>query len=330
MTDPYGPPDPAGNQPTQPFWVGPGPHAGSAGPDPATPPSAGPHPATPPSAGPHPATPPHYAWGEQAGAAGVGPAAGQVPSFGDHLKRDRRKALHWTLGLVAAALLAVGGTIAGLSLAGHASSLGNESPPSAQQGAMLNSALSNAGSPGTLTTALGATAMSGASTPNGTQAGAGGPGMAGTLCARARAVARAAGQAGLPRLARRIALGAARCQLARHRVLEFFLLRGVDGQFTIQTAQGIKTLAYERGVIQSVDAGKSFVVQAADGTTWTWNLVTTTVIRDWQGEVSPGNLVAGTPVWVGGPVVQNAKDARLVVLRPPQPAAASPSPTPGS
>ena len=236
--------------------------------------------------------------------------------------------MHWTLGLVVAALLAGGGTIAGLSLAGHASpaaSQGQASP--AQQAALLNTALSNADSPGKFAAATGATTLSGASAPDGTQAGAA---ASGTVCAKARGVARAAGRKGLPRLERRIALGAARCRLARHRVLAFFLLRGVDGQFTIQTRQGLKTLAYERGVIQTVDAGKSVVVQATDGTTWTWNLVATTVVRDQQGKVPQSSLVAGTPVWVGGPVVQNAKDARLIVLRPPQPATASPSPTPGS
>ena len=236
--------------------------------------------------------------------------------------------MHWTLGLVVAALLAGGGTIAGLSLAGHASpaaSQGQASP--AQQAALLNTALSNADSPGKFAAATGATTLSGASAPDGTQAGAA---ASGTACAKARGVARAAGRKGLPRLERRIALGAARCRLARRRVLEFFLLRGVDGQFTIATKQGIKTLAYTRGVIQSVDTGKSVVVQATDGTTWTWNLVATTVVRDQQGKVSQSGLVAGTPVWVGGPVIQNAKDARLIVLRPPQAATASPSPTPGS
>jgi hypothetical protein len=299
MTNPYGSPDAAGSQPTQPFWVAPDPYAGSVGSPPVTPPGAGP-------------------W----------PAEGQLPGFGDHLKGDRRKALHWTVGLAAAALLAGGGMIAGLSLAGHTSP--GQASAASDQAALLNSALDNASSPGSLTTALGATALSGAGAPEGTQGGAAASGTAATLCARARGVARDAGRAGLPRLARRIGLGAARCRLARHRVLAFFLLRGVDGQFTIQSRQGLKTLAYERGVIQTVDAGKSVVVQAADGTTWTWNLVATTVVRDQQGKVPESDLGAGTPVWVGGPVVQSAKDARLIVLRPPQPATASPSPSPGS
>jgi hypothetical protein len=300
MTDPHGPPDAAGSQPTQPFWLGPDPG----------------------SANPHPTTPP-----------GAAPAASQVPGFGEHLNRDRRMALRWTVGLLVAALLAGGGILAGLSLAGHSSpaaDLGQASAADAHQAGLLRSALNSANSPGALTTALGATAWSGASAANGTQAGAAGPGAPGTLCARARGVASAAGQAGLPRLARRIGLGAARCRLFRHRVFTFLLLRGVAGQFTVQTGQGTKTLAYQRGVIQTVDAGRSVVVEATNGTTWTWDLVSTTVVRDLQGRVSESDLAAGTPVWVGGPVAQGAKDARLIVLRPPLPAAASPSATPGN
>jgi len=300
MTTPPGPPDAgaAGSQPTQPFWVGPDPRAANP------------------------------AGGEPA--AGLGLAATQVPSFGDHLRRDRRTALHWTLGMVAVALLATGAVITGLSLAGHNSSggPGQVSTADAQQGALLNSALNNAGSPGALVTALGATAMSGANTQNGSRPGA--AAANGPLCARARKVARAAGREGLPRLAHRIAIGADRCWHARRRVFAFFLFRGVDGQFTIQTKHGTKTLAYERGVIQSVSAGKSLVVKASDGTTWTWDLVSTTVIRDKQGKVAQNTLTTGTPVWVGGPVVDGAKDARLIVLRPPQPAQALPSPTPSS
>ena len=300
MTTPSGSPDggAAGGQPTQPFWVGPDPRAANP------------------------------VEGKLAGAAGLGPVASQAPSFGDHLRRDRRRALRWTVGLVTAALLATGGAIAGLSLAGHPGTPGQASTADAQQGALLNSALSNAGSPGTLVTALGATTVGGANMQNGSQPGA--AAAKGPLCARARRVARVAGREGLPRLARRIAARADRCRIARHRVFAFFLLRGVDGQFTIQTKQGTKTLAYQRGVIQSADAGKSLVVKASDGTTWTWDLVAVTVVRDKQGKVAQSNLTTGTPVWVGGPVVGGAKDARLIVLRPPQPAQALPSPTPSS
>jgi hypothetical protein len=137
-------------------------------------------------------------------------------------------------------------------------------------------------------------------------------------------------RAGLHRLARRVGIGAAHCRRARRRVFAFFLLRGVDGQFTIQTRKGIKTLAYERGVIQSVTAGKSITVKASDGTIWTWDQISTTIIRDRQGKIGQSALTSGTPVWVGGPVVQGTKDARLIVVRPPQPASVPSSSTSGS
>jgi len=163
--------------------------------------------------------------------------------------------------------------------------------------------------------------------PGGAAAGAAGTAPA---CARARHFSRVARRAGLPRLSRRIGTGAAHCRRVRRRVFAFFLLRGVDGQFTIQTKKGIKTLAFERGVIQSVTAGKSITVKASDGTTWTWDLVSTTVVRDRQGKLGQSALTSGTPVWVGGPVVQGTKDARLIVVRPPQPASVPPSSTSSS
>ncbi|MBO0816870.1 MAG: hypothetical protein J2P30_17225, partial [Actinobacteria bacterium] len=99
---------------------------------------------------------------------------------------------------------------------------------------------------------------------------------------------------------------------------------------TMQTRKGTKTLAFERGVIVSVSAGKSITVKASDGTTWTWDLVAKTVVRDRKGKVSKSELTTGTQVWAGGPVVQGTKDARLIVVRPPQPAPVPPSSTPGS
>lgn len=298
MSNEYGQPDadPAANQPTQQFW---------AGPDAPT------------------ATP---AWGNQPGVAGP-PGHGYAADPAPSLRKGHHKALHWTAGLLAAALLAGGGTIAGMRLAAHSSpgtssgaATGQTGPAGiAQQGALLNATLSDASSPGALT-------GTGAST-GGAAAGAAGKAPA---CARAGHVSRVARRDGLRRLSRRIGAGAAHCRRARRRVLAFFLLRGVDGQFTIQTKKGTKTLAFERGAIASVTAGKSITVKASDGTTWTWGLVSTTVVRDRQGKIGQSALTSGTPVWVGGPVIQGTKDARLIVVRPPQPASVPPSSTSGS
>jgi hypothetical protein len=238
-------------------------------------------------------------------------------------------------GLLVAVLLAGGGTIAGIRLAGQSSpASGNaaagQAGPAAipqREGALLNETLSDASAPGALT-AAGATLTGGAGAPAaGAQAGLA---TKGSACARARRAARAAHRTGLRRLARRIGIGAARCRRARRRIFAFFLLRGVDGQFTVLTRNGTKVLAFERGVIQSVSAGSSITVKASDGTTWTWGLVSTTVVRDLQGKVSQSELTAGTPVWAGGPAVQGTRDARLIVVRPPQPAPVPPSSAPGN
>ncbi len=65
------------------------------------------------------------------------------------------------------------------------------------------------------------------------------------------------------------------------------LRRGIDGQFTFRGKGGtIRTLAFERGVVQSV-SGSDVVVRAADGTTWTWDLVSNTVVRENGSEDQP-------------------------------------------
>jgi hypothetical protein len=91
-------------------------------------------------------------------------------------------------------------------------------------------------------------------------------------------------------------------------------LGGMYGSFTYRTkTAGDRTLAYERGTIESVTGG-DVVVQAPDGTTMTWLLVSNTVVRD-HGKSTTSALAGGQLVFVGGPVVSGAKDARLIVIR---------------
>ena len=135
-----------------------------------------------------------------------------------------------------------------------------------------------------------------------------------------------AGRAARTGRAARVAV--ARCRGIRRRLFRVFLLRGIDGQYTFRTAQGtIRTLAFERGVVQSV-SGSDIVVRAVDGTTWSWNLVSNTVVREDGAKTSTSALASGEPVWVGGPVMSGAKDARLVVIRPPSAPSASHRPSP--
>ena len=100
-----------------------------------------------------------------------------------------------------------------------------------------------------------------------------------------------------------------RWALARLRVLG-----GVDGEFTFHNSTGYHTLAFERGTIQSV-SGSNVVVRAPDGTTWTWLIVSNTVVRQSGGKTTTSALTAGQTVFAGGPIVNGAKDARLIVIR---------------
>ena len=92
-------------------------------------------------------------------------------------------------------------------------------------------------------------------------------------------------------------------------------LGGVDGEFTFHNSTGFHTLAFERGTIQSV-SGSDVVVRAPDGTTWTWLIVSDTVVRQNGSKTTASALAQGQSVFAGGPVVNGAKDIRLIVIRP--------------
>jgi hypothetical protein len=94
---------------------------------------------------------------------------------------------------------------------------------------------------------------------------------------------------------------------------------GVDGTATFHNKTGFHTLSFERGIIQSVN-GSDVVIKAADGTTWTWHVVSDTVVRKNGAKTTTSALSAGETVFAGGPVVSGARDARLIIIRPSGPA----------
>ena len=294
--------DPRDHQPTEQFWPGPG---------------------VPPG-GPGPGN--DYPWQQ------AGPPA--------HPASNRRKTRRWAVGIALAALLAGGGVIAGASLAsttlstaptastgtsgggaagstsGGATAQGGGAAP-ASQAALLDATLNAAGAPdAAVTTSAPGVTSAGGPPAAGTGATATAPAV--RRCAQLARTARAARRTGHPRLSGAARAATARCRFIRRRIVRFFLLRGVDGQFSFTAADGtVRTLAYARGVIESVSNGTSIVVKAADGSSWAWQLVSTTVVRDSGGKISQSTLAVGEPVWVGGPVVSGVKDARLIFVRPP-------------
>ncbi|MFY9934208.1 MAG: hypothetical protein WAK82_39990 [Streptosporangiaceae bacterium] len=102
-------------------------------------------------------------------------------------------------------------------------------------------------------------------------------------------------------------------------------LGGVDGTVTFHNKKGFHELSFERGTISSVSSS-DVVIKAADGTTWTWQIVSDTVVRKDGSKTTASALSAGEKVFAGGPVVNGAKDARLIVIGKTKPTA-SPSPT---
>ena len=94
---------------------------------------------------------------------------------------------------------------------------------------------------------------------------------------------------------------------------------GVDGTATFHNKTGFHTLSFERGIIQSV-SGSDVVIKATDGTTWTWHVVSDTVVRKNGAKTTTSALSAGETVFAGGPVVSGARDARLIIIRPSGPA----------
>jgi hypothetical protein len=252
----------------------------------------------------------------------------QAPPGGPGGSR-RRHPLSWTAGLVAAVALGAGGIVAGVALAGHSSPAASTSAsgPVAgpdTQAAALNTALNSADA----SRALALTSSSGTAVRGTSPAG-----RAAHPCAAALKKARADRAAGHPAAARAALRAAgARCRALRHRLFRVALRRGIDGQLTFRGKGGtIRTVAFQRGLVMSA-SGSTVVVRAADGSTWTWDVVSSTVVRESGQKTSISALAMGEPVWVGGPVVSGVKDARLIVIKPPSssPASSSPSPSPSA
>ena len=104
---------------------------------------------------------------------------------------------------------------------------------------------------------------------------------------------------------------------------------GVDGTATFHNKTGFHTLSFERGTIQSV-SGSDVVIKAADGTTWTWHVVSDTVVRKNGAKATTSALSAGETVFAGGPVVSGARNARVIIIRPSGPAGSGPANPSGS
>jgi hypothetical protein len=117
------------------------------------------------------------------------------------------------------------------------------------------------------------------------------------------------------------AVPAARVRWALGRIRR---LGGVEGTATFRNKKGFHTLSFERGSVQSV-TGSDVVIKSPDGTTWTWKIVSDTVVRKNGAKTTASALTAGETVFAGGPVASGARNARLIIIRPAQSSGTSPS-----
>jgi hypothetical protein len=239
---------------------------------------------------------------------GSGPAGPSGPA-----KRPSRHVLRWAGGIAAAAVLIGGGTALAASSSGSpgASSATVTDLAAGSQAAALSTVLNSASAPNAADLLA---ASPGAITPPA-------PGLPGHPCARAARILRAARHPGVARIARIRCAG----RLGRLRLL----IRGLHGQVTFQTKKGPVTLGFVRGKVTAVTSS-SVTVQAADGTTQTWHMVSDSVVREGGHKVSWSSLADGQQVFAGGPVVSGADDARLVVIRPPAAQGSTLVPAPSS
>jgi len=96
-------------------------------------------------------------------------------------------------------------------------------------------------------------------------------------------------------------------------LLRLALVGGEHGTVTFNTKNGPTTALFERGTVES-DNGSVITVTAADNTTWSWDITSSTVARQNGGKVSASDL-NGDQVFVAGTVVNGANDARLIRVR---------------
>ncbi len=104
--------------------------------------------------------------------------------------------------------------------------------------------------------------------------------------------------------------------LCANPLLRIAAVGGEHGQVTFQAKTGAKTVAFERGTVESV-SGSNFTVRAPDGTTWTWELIASTAMRQAGHTLAEPKVSSGELVFVEGLASNGVNQARLILARQP-------------
>jgi hypothetical protein len=87
----------------------------------------------------------------------------------------------------------------------------------------------------------------------------------------------------------------------------------LHGQITVATRTGPRTIAFERGTVQSRSGGW-VVVNSADGVAWTWQIRSATRIVMAGQRVGPKALATGQRVFVIGQEAGGSDEARRIAI----------------
>jgi hypothetical protein len=247
-----------------------------------------------------------------------GPAPGQpaLPAGRPVGRRHFGSGARWLAGLAVGAVLA-GGSVLGVSLIGGGSPQAAHAVLTGSKSGATGGATASGGSGSDATASAGS-----ASLATGPFAGAGSRPRAAAhrVMARLRACVASARRlrASGDRPAARARLHSCLRRYLRLRagLVRLWLLarRALHGQITVATKKGPRTIAFERGTVQSL-SGSSVIVKAADGTAWTWQVGKATLVIKAGQRVGSSALAAGQRVFVIGQVRGGSDDARRVVIR---------------
>ena len=87
----------------------------------------------------------------------------------------------------------------------------------------------------------------------------------------------------------------------------------LHGEATVQTKDGLKTIAVQRGTVTAI-TDTSVTVKSTDGFTQTWTFGPNLSVIEHRATVQPSGVKAGAEIGVAGPHEGSTYTARLIVL----------------
>jgi hypothetical protein len=87
----------------------------------------------------------------------------------------------------------------------------------------------------------------------------------------------------------------------------------LHGEVVVETKDGIKTVAVQRGTVTAID-DKTVTVKSSDGFTQTWTFGTPIRVVEHRTTVQPSAIAVGTQIGLAGVKAGSTVTARLIVI----------------